>query len=98
VLQCFFACRLTADPTSKPCAIVYSSKASTLRVTCLYLIEDQCIIFALLLASVSVITKPIWEKKPELFAKDAFVNITSLRDSASNLTKESPLALLLICH
>jgi hypothetical protein len=94
----FLSVVLTAALTSKPCAIAYSSEASTLRVTRLHLIEDQCIILALLLASVSVITKPIWEEKSKLFAKDASVNTISLRDSAFNLTKESLLALLLICY
>jgi hypothetical protein len=37
---------LTAAPILKPCAMPYSSEASTLRVTLLYFVDDQWIIFA----------------------------------------------------
>jgi len=47
---------LIIAPISKPYAIPYSSKANTLLVTLLHLIEDQWTIFALFEASTSIST------------------------------------------
>jgi len=44
---------------SNPWAILYSLDAKTLCVTCLYLIDNQWRILALLSLFVSVMTKPI---------------------------------------
>jgi hypothetical protein len=43
-------------------AIPYSSEASTLRVTLLHFIKDQCIILALSVLSASAMTKLICDK------------------------------------
>ena len=91
---------LIAAPVSNPWAIPYSSDAKTLRVTRLHLIDDQWTILALLFLSVSAITKPIWDERSQLLAKDESVKIINLRESllVSSCTKRSPLEGLSICH
>jgi len=91
---------LIAAPVLNPWAIPYSLDAKTLCVTRLHLIDDQWRILALLSLSISVITKPIWDKRSWLFAKDKSVKIINLRESLLVLscTKRSPLEGLLICH
>ena len=44
-------------------AILYNLDAKTLCITCLYLIDDQWTILALLFLSVSAIIKLIWDKR-----------------------------------
>ena len=66
-------------PMLKPVAILYISEARTLRVTLLHFVEDQCIMFPLSLYRDAVpsaslltraITKPIWELRSRLLAKE----------------------------
>ncbi len=47
---------LSTDFTSKSCIMTNSSTARTLRVTLLHLIEDQCMMFVVLIESVKQIT------------------------------------------
>ena len=77
---------LITAPWSKPWAILYSSEASTER-TLLHLMEDQCMIFALLSLSARTITKPICEVLSLLLANEASVNTTSLSDYRSSSNK-----------
>ena len=79
-------------------ASVYSLEASTLWVTYLYLIKDQCRVFMSWLRSISTIIKPICNNRSLLLVKEAFINTSRLRDFRSSGTKVSPLVILLICH
>ena len=83
-----------------PQAILYNSDAKTLRITRLYLIDNQQRILALLSLSISVITKPIQDKRLQLFTKNKSVKIINLRESLLVLSciKQSPLEGLLICY
>src|SRR6266700_3345016 len=91
---------LITAPVSNPWAILYSSDAKTLRVTCLHLMDNQWRMLALLSLFISVIIKPIWEDRLWLLAKDESVKIISLRESLLVLSwmKRSPWEGLLICH
>jgi hypothetical protein len=89
---------LIAAPMSKPWASAYSLEASTLWVTCLHLIKDQWSTFADLFRSISTIIKPIYNNRSLLLVKEAFINISKLRELMSSGTKVSPLVTLLICH
>ena len=62
---------------SKPRDIAYSSAANTLRVIRRHLTDAQCMMLALLYLSANKTTKPIWDDKSALFAKEEFVNITT---------------------
>ena len=53
---------LIEAPVSKPWAIPYNSDASMLQVMCLYFVDDQCKMFALLCLSVSTMTYPIYDE------------------------------------
>ena len=54
--------------------------------------------FALLDASVSTITKPICEERSLLLANEASVKATSCRELTSSLTCVRPLSGLSFCH
>ena len=89
---------LIVAPISNPWARAYSSEANTLRVTRLYLIEDQWMIFAVRFWSVSTITNPICEERSLLLAKEASVKIIRFSESISSSTNVRPLVRLSICY
>jgi len=91
---------LIAALVLNPWAILYNLDAKTLCVTRLHLIDNQWRILALLSLSISIIIKPIWDKRLWLFIKDKSIKIINLRESLLVLscTKQSPLKGLSICH
>lgn len=83
---------------SNACVIAYNSEANTLLVTLLHFTEDQWMMLALLLASASTITKPIWEERSLLLAKLESANTKSCRVVWSNRTYRRPRVALSYCH
>ncbi len=104
IISSYLSCRiflivaLIAALVSNLQAILYSLDTKTLCVTCLHLIDNQWRILALLFLSISVIIKPIWDKRLQLLVKDKSINIISLRVLILSCTKQSPQEGLLICH
>lgn len=83
---------------SKSWAIAYSSKAGTLILTSLHLIEDRYKMLAVMNLSIGHITYPIYEEKLWLLAKNKWVNTTSRNDDMSNRIYFNLLVLLSACH
>ena len=81
-------------------AIPYNLNTKTLYITRLHLINNQQRILALLFLSISIIIKPIQNKRLWLFIKDKYIKIINLRESLLVLSyiKQSPLKGLLICY
>ena len=77
-------------------AIVQSSKASTLLVTLLYLVNDQQIILALYNKSSRTKTYPIYNKRSLLLANKALVKTSRRSILISNLINIRPFIRLLI--
>ncbi len=86
------------ESTSNSWIIAYSSAASTLRVTRLHLIDDQCMIFAENVESAKQTTYSIWDERSRLFANETSMNITSLRIDRFRLTYLSSRCWFFICH
>ena len=69
---------------------MYSSKASTLLVTLLHLIKNQCTILALFIKSASIITKPIWDNRFLLLVNKESINTKSCKMSLLSLINLRP--------
>ena len=70
---------------------MYNSKASTLLIILLYLIEDQYTILALFVKLASTITKPIWDNRSLLLTNKESINTKSYKMSLLSLTNLRPL-------
>ena len=77
-------------------AITQSSKASTLLVTLLHLINNQQIILALYNASSNTSTYPIYNKRSLLLVNKALVKVSRYNILMSNLINARPFIRLLI--
>ena len=87
---------LIAAPMLNLQAITQSSKASTLLVTLLHLINNQWIILALYNAFSNTSIYPIYNKRSLLLVNKALVKVSRHNVLMSNLTNVRPLIRLLI--
>ena len=81
-----------------PQAITQSSKASTLLVTLLYLVNNQYIILTLFIISTNTRIQPIYDKRSLLFINKASVNTSRRSMLMSSLIYVRPLSRLLIYY
>ena len=86
----FSTIALIAAPTLNPWAIMYSSDARMLYIILLHLMDNQWMILALFLPSMSVMTNSICDERSWLFAKEASVKTMSFKDVMSSHTKQRP--------
>ena len=83
---------------SNSCIISYNSTAKTLQMILLHFINNQWMMFVLLITFVKQITYSIFKKKFQLFVNKKFLNITNSKILQLNLIKISFFFELLNCH
>jgi hypothetical protein len=89
---------LSTASMSNSWVMTYNFAIRTKRVTCLHLIDDQWMTFALFVAFARQMTYSICDEKSLLLTKETSVNIISWRLLESSLTYFNFLMRFFICH